>query len=261
ELVYLAGPSGAGKSTLMKMVAAIERPSSGRVIVFGQDIGKLKKPSIPFLRRKLGLIFQHQRLLNDRNILANVMLPLLVSGAPNGQAEGRARAALDKVGLLDRVRALPLELSGGEQQRVAIARAIVNRPQVILADEPTANLDRAKDLPLELSGGEQQRVAIARAIVNRPQIILADEPTANLDRVAADKVLDALRAFNSVGVTCVISTHDEQVLDRAARVIRLEHGQLVSADRVRADRRASDHGAADPVAADPAAADPAGGAA
>lgn len=190
ELVYLAGPSGAGKSTLMKMVAAIERPSSGRVLVFGQDIGKLKRPSIPFLRRKLGLIFQHQRLLNDRNILANVMLPLLVSGAPNAQAEGRARAALDKVGLLDRARAHPLELSGGEQQRVSIARAIVNRPQIILADEPTANLDR----------------------------------------VAADRVLDALRAFHAVGVTCVISTHDEQVLDGAARVIRLEQGQLAGAE-------------------------------
>ena len=188
ELVYLAGPSGAGKSTLMKMVAAIERPSSGRVIVFGQDIGKIRKAGIPFLRRNLGLIFQHQRLLNDRNILANTMLPLLVTGAPKAQAEQRARAALDKVGLLE----------------------------------------RAKAHPLELSGGEQQRVAIARAIVNRPQIILADEPTANLDRVAADKVLDALRAFHSVGVTCLISTHDEQVLDGAARVIRLEHGQLVS---------------------------------
>jgi len=187
ELVYLAGPSGAGKSTLMKMVAAVERPSSGRVIVFGQDIGKIRKAGIPFLRRNLGLIFQHQRLLNDRNILANTMLPLLVTGAHKAQAEQRARAALDKVGLLD----------------------------------------RAKAHPLELSGGEQQRVAIARAIVNRPQIILADEPTANLDRVAADKVLDALRAFNSVGVTCVISTHDEQVLEGASRVIRLEHGQLV----------------------------------
>lgn len=187
ELVYLAGPSGAGKSTLMKMVAAVERPSSGRVIVFGQDIGKIRKAGIPFLRRNLGLIFQQQRLLNDRNILANTMLPLLVTGAPKAQAEQRARAALDKVGLLD----------------------------------------RAKAHPLELSGGEQQRVAVARAIVNRPQIILADEPTANLDRVAADKVLDALRAFNAVGVTCVISTHDEQVLDKAARVIRLENGQLV----------------------------------
>ena len=190
ELVYLAGPSGAGKSTLMKMVAAVERPSAGRVIVNGQDVGKLKRAGIPFLRRNMGLIFQSQRLLEDRNILANAMLPLLVTGAPRALAEQRARAALDKVGLLD----------------------------------------RAKAHPLELSGGEQQRVAVARAIVNRPQIILADEPTANLDRVAADKVLDALRAFHSVGVTCMISTHDDEVLNSgSARVIRLEHGQLTGA--------------------------------
>jgi cell division transport system ATP-binding protein len=187
ELVYLAGPSGAGKSTLLKMIAAVERPSSGRVVVNGHDIGKLKKAGVPFLRRNLGVIFQQQRLLNDRSILANTMLPLIVTGASTAQAEQRARAALDKVGLLE----------------------------------------RAKSMPLELSGGEQQRAAIARAIVNRPQIILADEPTANLDRAAADRVIDALRAFNSVGVTCMISTHDEQILDAAARVIRLEHGQLV----------------------------------
>lgn len=188
ELVYLAGPSGAGKSTLLKMIAAIERPSAGAILVNGQDIGKLRREGVPFLRRNLGLIFQQQKLLNDRHILANTMLPLLVMGASKSEAEQRARAALDKVGLLD----------------------------------------RAKALPLELSGGEQQRVAIARAIVNRPQIILADEPTANLDRVAADKVLDALRAFHSVGVTCLISTHDEQVLDAAGRVIHLDHGSLVS---------------------------------
>jgi cell division transport system ATP-binding protein len=187
ELVYLAGPSGAGKSTLLKMIAAVERPTSGRVVVNGHDIGRIKRAGVPFLRRNLGVIFQQQRLLNDRSILANVMLPLIVTGAARGQAEQRARAALDKVGLLDRADALPLELSGGEQQRAAIARAIVNRPQIILADEPTANLDRA----------------------------------------AADRVIDALRAFNSVGVTCMISTHDEQILDSGARVIRLEHGQLV----------------------------------
>jgi cell division transport system ATP-binding protein len=186
ELVYLAGPSGAGKSTLLKMIAAVERPSAGRVVVSGQDISRLNKAGVPFLRRNLGLVFQQQRLLNDRSILANTMLPLIVTGAAKGQAEQRARAALDKVGLLERANAHPLELSGGEQQRVAIARAIVNRPQIILADEPTANLDRA----------------------------------------AADKVLDALRAFHSVGVTCMISTHDEQVLENAPRVIRLEHGQL-----------------------------------
>jgi len=190
ELVFLAGPSGAGKSTLMKMVAAVERPTSGKVVVSGHDIGRIKPAGIPFLRRNMGIIFQQQRLLNDRTILANTMLPLLVTGARTAEAEQRARAALDKVGLLDRARAMPLELSGGEQQRVAVARAIVNRPQIILADEPTANLDR----------------------------------------VAADKVLDALRAFHAVGVTCVISTHDDQVLASAERVIRLEQGMLAGGE-------------------------------
>jgi cell division transport system ATP-binding protein len=187
ELVYLAGPSGAGKSTLLKMIAAMERPTSGKVLVNGQDIGALKRAGIPFLRRNLGLIFQEQRLLNDRSVLANVMMPLLVTGSPRGAAEQRARAALDKVGLLDRADAQPLALSGGEQQRVSIARAIVNRPQIILADEPTANLDRA----------------------------------------SANKVIDALHAFHSVGVTCLISSHDEQILDAAARVIHLERGELM----------------------------------
>jgi cell division transport system ATP-binding protein len=187
EMVYLAGPSGAGKSTLLKMIAAIERPSSGMVSVSGQDIGRIKASGLPYLRRNLGLILQQQRLLFDRNVLSNVMLPLLVCGATRSDAETRARAALDKVDLLDKAKAAPLTLSGGEQQRVAIARAIVNRPQVILADEPSANLDRA----------------------------------------SADKVLDALKAFHAVGVTCLITTHDEQVLDRAGRVIYLAHGQIV----------------------------------
>ncbi|MES2115333.1 MAG: ATP-binding cassette domain-containing protein [Pseudomonadota bacterium] len=186
ELVFLAGPSGAGKSTLLKMIAAMERPSAGQVIVNGQDIGKLKPAGLPFLRRNLGLIFQQQRLLTDRSVLANVMLPLLVTGAPRAAAEQRARAALDKVGLLARALAQPLALSGGEQQRVSIARAIVNRPQIILADEPTANLDRA----------------------------------------SANQVLDALKAFHSVGVTCLISSHDEQMLDAAARVIHLHNGRI-----------------------------------
>ena len=186
ELVYLAGPSGAGKSTLLKMIAAMERPSAGTVTVNGTDIGRLKAAGIPFLRRNLGLIFQQQRLLTDRSVLANVMMPMLVAGLSRAQAEERARAALDKVGLLARANAQPLALSGGEQQRVSIARAIVNRPQIILADEPTANLDRA----------------------------------------SANKVFDALRAFNKVGVTCVISTHDDLVLESGARVIRLAQGEL-----------------------------------
>jgi len=188
ELVFLAGPSGAGKSTLLKLIAAMERPTSGSVLVNGQDIGKIQRAGVPFLRRNMGLIFQQQRLLGDRSVQANVMLPLLVVGASRAEAEQRARAALDKVGLLERAGALPQALSGGEQQRVAIARAIVNRPQFILADEPTASLDRA----------------------------------------SANKVLDALKAFHAVGVTCVISTHDEQMLDTASRVIHLQHGQILA---------------------------------
>jgi cell division transport system ATP-binding protein len=187
ELVFLAGPSGAGKSTLLKMIAAVERPSAGSVQVGGHDIGKLNATGMAFLRRRLGLIFQQQRLLLDRNVLANVMLPLIVSGTPKPDAEKRARAALDKVGLYDKT----------------------------LAD------------PMALSGGEQQRVSIARAIVNRPQIILADEPTANLDRASANQVMDALKSFHAVGVTCLISTHDEQVMESGGRVVYLNHGRIV----------------------------------
>lgn len=190
EFAFLAGPSGAGKSTLLKMIAALERPSAGTITLNGQDIGRIKRSGLPYLRRKLGLIFQQQKLLEDRNVLANVMLPLLVTGTVKAEAEKRARAALDKVGLLDR--------ADGE--------------------------------PLGLSGGEQQRVAIARAIVNRPQVILADEPTANLDRASANKVLDALKAFNAAGVTCLISTHDEGILNAAQRVIYLDRGRLARHD-------------------------------
>ncbi|MFZ6677545.1 cell division ATP-binding protein FtsE [Undibacterium sp. Tian12W] len=188
ELIFLAGPSGAGKSTLLKMIAGIEKPTAGHVKVNGQDIGKLKTSSLPYLRRKLGLILQDQKLLTDRHVLANVMLPIIVTGASHAEAETRARIALEKVGLPD----------------------------------------KAYSLPLALSGGEQQRVAIARAIVNRPQIILADEPTAFLDRDNANKVLGALKAFQSAGVTCIISSHDEQFLDQASRVIYLSQGQVVS---------------------------------
>ncbi|WP_050464644.1 cell division ATP-binding protein FtsE [Herbaspirillum autotrophicum] len=187
ELLFLAGPSGAGKSTLLKMIAAIERPSAGTLSVNGQSINTIKSSGLPYLRRNLGLIFQQQRLLQDRNLLANVMLPLIVTGASRADAEKRARAALDKVDLLDKAQAEPQELSGGEQQRVAIARAIVNRPQIILADEPTANLDREN----------------------------------------ANKVLAALKSFHGVGVTCLISTHDEQYLTGADRIIYLDRGRIV----------------------------------
>lgn len=186
ELIFLAGPSGAGKSTLLKMIAGIERPTSGTVVVNGQDISKLKTGSLPYLRRKLGLILQAQGLLLDRTVLANVMLPLIVAGAASSEAQTRARTALERVNLADKAQAFPQALSGGEQQRVAIARAIVNRPQIILADEPTAFLDRDN----------------------------------------ANKVISALRAFQSAGVTCIISSHDEQFLDQASRVIYLSKGSV-----------------------------------
>ncbi len=188
ELVFLSGPSGAGKSTLLKMIAAIDRPTSGSVLVNGQDIGEIDRAGIPFLRRNIGLIMQRQNLLTDRTVLANVMLPMLIVGIAAQEAETRARAALDKVGMLD----------------------------------------RAQSMPMMLSGGEQQRVEISRALVNRPQIILADEPTTNLDRASANRVLDALTAFKDAGVTCLISTHDDKYLHRASRVLYLRGGQLVN---------------------------------
>lgn len=188
ELVFLSGPSGAGKSTLLKLIAAIDRPTSGTVSVNGQDIGSIKRAGIPFLRRNIGLIMQQQSLLIDRTALANVMLPMLVVGISAKEAEARAYMALDKVGMLD----------------------------------------RALSMPLALSGGEQQRVEIARALVNHPQIILADEPTTNLDRTSANRVLDALTAFKDAGVTCLISTHDDKYLHRASRVLYLRGGQMVN---------------------------------
>lgn len=187
ELLFLVGPSGAGKSTLLKMIAAMERPSSGMLSVNGQNIDTIKPSGMPYLRRKLGLILQQQHLLQDRDVLSNVMLPLIVTGVSRSDAEKRARAALDKVDLLDKSAARPQELSGGEQQRVAIARSIVNRPQIILADEPTANLDRDN----------------------------------------AGKVLAALKSFHDVGVTCLISTHDERYLTDAGRIVYLDCGRIV----------------------------------
>ncbi len=187
ELVYLAGPSGAGKSTLLKLVAGIERPSGGLLLVSGQDMRKLNRATLPYLRRKLGLILQQHRLLQDRSVLQNVMLPLVVSGASAKEATQRAGVALDRVGL------------GGKSAL----------------------------LPQALSGGEQQRASIARAIVHKPRIILADEPTANLDRASGKLVIDMLQAFNTAGVTCIISTHDERLLQNADRVVQLERGRVI----------------------------------
>jgi cell division transport system ATP-binding protein len=187
ELVFITGRSGAGKSTLLKLIPAIERPSSGTVLVNGQNVAALKRAAIPYLRRNVGLIFQDQKLLHDRSVYDNVMLPLAFSSHSPREAARRARAALDKVGLLAREKANPVQLSGGEQQRVAIARAVVNRPSILLADEPTANLDAE----------------------------------------SARRILDIFVEFNQVGVTVLIATHDlELVRQYGKRVVTLDGGRL-----------------------------------
>ncbi|HTO50305.1 MAG TPA: ATP-binding cassette domain-containing protein [Burkholderiales bacterium] len=188
EFAFLTGHSGAGKTTALKLIPAIERATSGAVLVNGQNVGALRDAALPFLRRSLGLVFQDQKLLHDRNVFENAMLPLQICGEPPREAARRVRAALDKVGLAG----------------------------------------REKALPVMLSGGEQQRLCIARAVVNRPGILLADEPTANLDRTAAAEVMEIFRAFNQVGVTVLVATHDPGLVDRfGTRAVRLDHGRVL----------------------------------
>ena len=187
EMVFITGHSGAGKSTLLKLVAAIERPNSGSVLLKGQNIASIKQRAIPYLRRNLGLIFQDHKLLFDRSVFDNVLLPLQICGFDYRDSATRARAALDKVGLLAREKANPIALSGGEQQRLCIARAIVNRPAILLADEPTGNLD-------------------------------ADYATA---------IMNIFKSFHQVGVTLLIATHDENILRGfQGRTLALSHGEL-----------------------------------
>ena len=143
EMVFITGHSGAGKSTLLKLLAVIERPTAGSVIINGQNVSKMKRAAIPFLRRNFGLIFQDHKLLFDRSVFDNVALPLVISGFPRREISRRVRAALDKVGLLGRERARPVTLSGGEQQRLCIARAVVHPPVILLSDETTGDLDTA----------------------------------------------------------------------------------------------------------------------
>ena len=187
EMAFLTGHSGAGKSTLLKLVAGIERPNSGSVLVNNQNVGVLKASALPFLRRNLGIIFQDHKLLFDRNVFDNVLLPLQICGFEHKESAKRVRAALDKVGLLKREKANPIALSGGEQQRLCIARAIVNRPTILLADEPTGNLD-------------------------------ADY---------AQDIMAIFKSFHQVGVTLLIATHDAGVLqDSKVRVLNLKQGVL-----------------------------------
>ncbi len=188
EFAFLTGHSGAGKTTALKLIPAIERASSGAVLVNGQNVGALRDAAVPFLRRTIGLVFQDQKLLHDRNVFENAMLPLLVCGEPPREAARRVRAALDKVGLAGREKALPIMLSGGEQQRLCIARAVVNRPTLLVADEPTANLDPG----------------------------------------AAADVMEIFRAFNRVGVTVLVATHDAALVERfGTHAVRLDHGRVV----------------------------------
>ncbi|MEQ1880750.1 MAG: cell division ATP-binding protein FtsE [Burkholderiales bacterium] len=188
ELVFITGHSGAGKSTLLKLVAAIEKPTNGSIVINGQNVSTLKSRAIPYLRRNFGLIFQDHKLLFDRNVFDNVALPLSITGFPRKELMRRVRAALDKVGLLG----------------------------------------REKTMPVTLSGGEQQRLCIARAIVNRPAILLADEPTGNLDAAYGEEIMSMFKAFNQVGVTVVIATHDQAMIERLGpRILHLDHGKFV----------------------------------
>jgi cell division transport system ATP-binding protein len=190
ELVFLTGHSGAGKSTLLKLIAAIERPTSGVVSVNGQNVGRLPQRAIPYLRRNIGLVFQDHKLLFDRNVMENVVLPLDIAGFDRRESLKRARAVIDKVGLLNREKANPISLSGGEQQRLCIARALVSRPALLLADEPTGNLDPG---------------------------------------YAAD-IMSMFRDFHQVGTTLVIATHDERAITAlGGRTLHLDHGRIAEA--------------------------------
>jgi len=195
EMAFLTGHSGAGKSTLLKLIALIERLSYGQLFLNGRNISRLGQRRIPYIRRDIGIIFQNHKLLNDRTVFDNVALPLVIAGYRHQEIQRRVRAALDKVGLLDKERRFPVMLSGGEQQRVGIARAVVNKPPLLLADEPTGNLDPA--LSAEIMG--------------------------------------LFRQFNEVGVTVLVASHDLDLIHRmGCRILTLDHGALVDDGGVRA---------------------------
>jgi cell division transport system ATP-binding protein len=187
EMVFVTGHSGAGKSTLLRLIALIERPTSGQVIVDGHNTSRVRRRKIPGYRRQIGMVFQDHKLLHDRPVFDNVALPLVIAGVGLRDAGRRVRAALDQVGLLHKEKQRPETLSAGEQQRVGIARAIVTRPKLLIADEPTGNLD--------------------------PELSL--------------EVMRIFRRFNEVGVTLLIASHDISLIDKlGCRRIALEQGRL-----------------------------------
>ncbi len=188
QMAFLTGHSGAGKSTLLKLVALIERADKGQIFIDDQNLARVRKRGIPHLRRRIGMIFQNHRLLFDRTVFDNVALPLVISGYSTDELGRRVRAALDKVGLLSKERAYPVTLSGGEQQRVGIARAVVNKPALLLADEPTGNLD--PDLSQE--------------------------------------IMQLFSQFNQVGVTVLIASHDLDLISHMHYpILRLKQGRLI----------------------------------
>ena len=187
EMAFITGHSGAGKSTLLRLIGLLERCTRGQVRINGRNLARLASRQIPYHRREVGMIFQDHRLLNDRTVFDNVAMPLVVAGLRHQEIARRVRAALDKVGLLTREKALPITLSGGEQQRVGIARAVVSKPPVVLADEPTGNLDP------ELS---------------REIMLLFEQ-------------------FNLVGVTLLVASHDIALISTLGkRMLTLDHGRL-----------------------------------
>jgi cell division transport system ATP-binding protein len=189
ELVFITGHSGAGKSTLLRMIMLMERPSRGQVTVDGQNLDAIGNRGIPQHRRNIGVVFQNHQLLFDRPVFDNVALPLIIAGHDHREVGRRVRAALDKVGLLSRERAMPVTLSGGEQQRVGIARAVVGKPRILLADEPTGNLDPA----------------------------------------LSAEIMQLFEEFNQVGVTVLIASHDLALISRMHhRIITLRQGRLVT---------------------------------
>lgn len=187
EMVLLTGRSGAGKSTALKLIALLERPTRGSVVVNGLNTGSLRARHVPAFRRQMGIVFQDHKLLPDRPVYDNVALPLIVGGFRPREIDGRVRTALDQVGLSGKERHPPLELSAGEQQRVGIARAVVTKPPLLIADEPTGNLD--------------------------PRLAL--------------EVMRLFRGFRDVGVTVVVATHDlNMVRELGLREIVLDSGQI-----------------------------------
>lgn len=189
EMIFVAGHSGAGKSTILKLIAGIQKPSSGKVKINKQDLGTLSHNQLGFLRQHLGIVFQDHKILFDRSVIDNVLLPLQIIGYKPEDALKRAKQAIEKVGLSGREKADPISLSGGEQQRLCIARAVVHQPGLLIADEPSANLDRAYALD----------------------------------------IMELFSSFHKTGTTVIVAAHDETLMaDYGHRILRLREGNFCS---------------------------------